>query len=177
MDNIYEKWDLYNVHRELTGETWERGSHEPLPHGMYHVIVSIWTVTPEGKILITKRHDQKSFGGLWENTGGAVVAGETSVHAAYRELEEEIGLVPGKRDLILLGDVWHPGSIIDAYMYVTDVQLEELRLQEDEVVDARLVSAGDIDEINRQGAMVPSVYKTFCCYRDNMKEVLGLDSF
>ena len=134
-------------------------------------------MTPDGRVLITKRHDKKSFGGLWENTGGAVVAGETSVQAAFRELEEETGLVPAKKELILLGDVWHPGSIIDAYLYVTDLDPDSLRLQEDEVVDARLVLPSDIDEINRNGDMVPSVYKTFCCYRENMKEILGLTKF
>ncbi len=172
-----ELWDLYDIHRDPTGETWERGSREPIPQGLYHVIVSIWTVTPDGRVLITKRHDKKSFGGLWENTGGAVVAGETSVQAAFRELLEETGLSPSRKEMLLLGEVWHPGSIIDAYMYVKDVKLDELKLQKDEVVDARLMLPSDIDEIHRRGDMVPSVYKTFCCYRDNMKEVLGLDSF
>ena len=57
-------------------------------------------------------------------------------------------------------------------MYVTDVDIRALKLQEDEVVDARLATADEIEKINATGDMVPSVYKTFCCYRDNMVEVL-----
>lgn len=164
------------MHRDLTGEVWERGTRAAIPKGRYHLIVSIWTMTPDGKVLITRRHDNKSFGGLWENTGGAVISGESSIQAAYRELSEEIGLHPGRRELIFLGDLWHPGSIVDTYMYVTDVDLESLELQEDEVVDAKLCTGDEIEQIHLAGEMVPSVYKTFCCYRDNMKDVLGIEN-
>lgn len=172
MNDTNEIWDLYDRYKDLTGETWERNSHEPIPHGRYHIIVSIWTVTPEGRILITRRHDDKSFGGLWENTGGAVIAGESSTKAAFRELNEEVGLKPGNRELIYLGDLWHPGSIVDTYMYVADIDIKALKLQEDEVVDARLATADELEQINAAGEMVPSVYKTFCCYRNNMQDVL-----
>ncbi|MCR5511040.1 MAG: NUDIX domain-containing protein, partial [Lachnospiraceae bacterium] len=118
----------------------------------------------------------KSFGGMWENTGGAVIAGESSLQAAYRELREEIGLTPGRRELIYLGDLWHPGSIVDTYMYVADIDPDTLNLQEEEVVDARLATSADIERINSEGRMVPSVYKTFCCYRSNMCDVLGVES-
>ncbi len=175
MENGSEKWDLYDRFKEITGETWERGSHEAIPRGRYHLIVSIWTMTPDGKILITRRHEGKSFGGMWENTGGAVIAGESSLQAAYRELGEEIGLHPGRRELIYLGDLWHPGSIVDTYMYVTDVDVSSLKLQEEEVVDARLATGDEITKIHTSGKMVPSVYKTFCCYRSNMQEILGID--
>ena len=171
-----ELWDLYDRYKDLTGETWERGSHEAIPRGRYHLIVSIWTMTPEGRILITRRHNDKSFGGMWENTGGAVIAGESSLQAAYRELSEEIGLKPGRRELIYLGDLWHPGSIVDTYMYVTDVDVGSLKLQEEEVVDARLATSADIEAIHSAGNMVPSVYKTFQCYRNDMKSVLGIDN-
>lgn len=168
-----ETWDLYDVHRDLTGETWERGTKSQIPQGRYHIIVSIWTVTPDGRILITKRHPAKSFGKMWENTGGAVISGETSIQAAYRELREETGLEPGKGKLLFLGDVWHPGFIVDAYLYVADVNPEELILQEDEVVEAKLVTEDELDEINAQGAMVPSVFKTFCCYRNEIRTVIN----
>ncbi len=176
MENATEKWDLYDRYKDITGEIWERGAHESIPRGRYHLIVSIWTMTPDGRILITRRHDDKSFGGMWENTGGAVIAGESSLQAAYRELGEEIGLHPGRRELIYLGDLWHPGSIVDTYMYVKDIEISDLSLQEEEVVEARFATSEEIRKINEEGNMVPSVYKTFCCYKQNMLDVLGLDN-
>lgn len=169
-----ELWDLYDLHRDLTGETWKRGTREPIPKGRYHIIVSVWTVTPSGKILITQRHPSKSFGGLWENTGGAVIAGETSEQAAVRELKEETGIDPGNQKLIFLGDVWHAGYVVDAYLYKADIELSELELQADEVTDAKLVSATDIENLHKEGKMVPSVFRTFCCYRKDIMSILGL---
>ena len=167
-----ELWDLYDMHRELTGETWKRGTKTPIPKGRYHIIVSVWTVTPSGKILITQRHPHKSFGELWENTGGAVIAGETSLDAAYRELSEEIGLDVDKDRLVMLGDVWHSGYVVDTYLYVSEIDIDKLVLQDDEVIDAKLVSEADIDSLHEQNMMVPSVYRTFCCYRQEINALI-----
>ena len=169
-----EIWDLYDVHRDLTGETWVRGTKAPIPRGKYHVVVSIWTYTPEGKILITRRHPGKSFGGLWENTGGAVISGESSLEAACRELLEETGIKPAADRLRFLGDVWHSGCIVDAYLYISDVDVNELTLQDGEVTEARLVTEDELDLMSKQGKVVPSVYRTFCCYRNDIKSVLGV---
>lgn len=169
-----ELWDLYDVHRNLTGETWKRGTKASIPHGRYHIIVSVWTVTPDGKILVTRRHHNKSFGGMWENTGGAVVSGETSEEAAYRELREETGLNPADGELRFLGDVWHPGYVVDAYLYVSKVDIDSLTLQSEEVIDAKLSTESEIDKLHTEGKMVPSVYRTFCCYRKDIKSLLGL---
>lgn len=169
-----ETWDLYDIHRDLTGETWERGTKTQIPQGRYHIIVSVWTVTPDGMILVTKRHPDKSFGRMWENTGGAVISGENSLQAAYRELKEETGLEAGKGQLRLLGDVWHPGFIVDTYLYITEVDPQKLILQDDEVIEAKLVTENELDELNGEGMMVPSVYKTFCCYREEIKVMAGI---
>lgn len=53
-----EVWDLYDEDREPLGITHERGI--PMKEGTYHVVVDIWTVTPEGKILLTQRHPEKN---------------------------------------------------------------------------------------------------------------------
>ena len=42
--------------------------------------------------MITQRHPDKKAGGMWEFSGGGVLAGETTKQAAVRELEEEIGI-------------------------------------------------------------------------------------
>jgi len=73
-----------------------------------------------------------------------------------------------------MGDVWHPGYVVDTYLYTTDLNISSLSLQEDEVIDARLSTPDEIDELHKGGMMVPSVYKTFCCYRRDIKSVLGL---
>ena len=57
--------------------------------GSAHLKSYILTANIKGELLLTKRHREKPFGGLWECTGGSVVAGENSLSGAKRELQEE----------------------------------------------------------------------------------------
>ena len=88
-----ELWDLYDEHRAPLGRTHQRGL--PLAPGEYHLAVIVVIVNSRGEVLLTRRSPEKAVcPGWWENTGGAVQAGETSRQAILRELEEETGLAP-----------------------------------------------------------------------------------
>jgi len=45
-----------------------------------------------GHVLITERHCDGPFDGLWEFPGGKIQSGETSSKALKRELAEELGI-------------------------------------------------------------------------------------
>ena len=83
---MMEQWDLYDQNRCPLHRKHVRGM--PMQPGEFHVVVNVLSVDRQGNILITKRHPKKPFGGKWEVTGGSVLAGETSLHGAVRELEE-----------------------------------------------------------------------------------------
>lgn len=80
-----------------------------------HVAVAV--IEQEGRILISRRHDNAHQGGKWEFPGGKLEAGESVTEALARELDEELGIHPTKlRPLIrvrhqypqqqVLLDVW-----------------------------------------------------------------------
>ena len=102
MAQVSEKWDICDKDGEPTGKTIERADAMNLGKGMYHRVVSIYCLTPDGKILITQRADSKSHPHRWEVTCGSVLAGETEKEGAVRELKEETGLQVSEKDLVHL---------------------------------------------------------------------------
>lgn len=96
-----ELWDLYDREKHPLGRTIERG--KTLGAEEYHLTVNVLSVNAEGRLLITKRHPAKSHGGLWEISGGSVLAGETARQGAVRELFEETGLRAKESELTYCG--------------------------------------------------------------------------
>ena len=71
-----EKWDLFDRQRRPLGRTHERG--RPLEPGCYHLVAAVCVVDGRGRMLLTLRDKAKPvYPNCWENTGGAVLAGET----------------------------------------------------------------------------------------------------
>lgn len=162
-----EVWDLYDEDREPLGITHERGV--PMKEGTYHVVVDIWTVTPEGKILLTQRHPEKKFGLKWECTGGSVLAGESSVEGILRELKEEVGICAKPEELTLLDTVRLEERFVDTYISKRPVDLTKLKLQDTEVVDARLV---DFEELCREWEAGKVMPRRFARYKDKLRGYL-----
>ena len=92
--------DIYDIHRRPTGRVHKRGT--PWAQGDFGFVVCVWVYDGEGRVLLTRRAPQKSFPGTWENSGGAVKAGETSRQAVARELREETGIEAAEEEFQLL---------------------------------------------------------------------------
>ena len=72
--------DVYDENRQLTGKVHRRGTH--WSPGEYGLVVCVWVYDGRGHILLTRRAKGKSFSGTWENSGGAVKAGDAHRPAA-----------------------------------------------------------------------------------------------
>lgn len=55
-----EKWDIYDKYMKKTGKTCIRGEYE-LKENEYHLVVHIWIITKQGKILLTQRSERKQI--------------------------------------------------------------------------------------------------------------------
>jgi 8-oxo-dGTP pyrophosphatase MutT (NUDIX family) len=153
-----EIWDLYDRNRKPLGRTHVRG--EQLSEGEFYVVVNILSVNSDGRILITKRHPDKPWGGMWETTGGAVQAGETSLQGAVRELFEETGLKAEPCKLEYFGTIIKPltNGIRDYYLYRHDFSLSDIVLQDTETVDCRLVTPEELYEMAKNGEFLGFLY-------------------
>lgn len=160
---MIEYWDLYDADRKPLGRTIKRG--DAFAEGEYYVCCEVWIRNSEGKFLMTQRHPDKKAGGLWEFTGGGVLAGETTKQAAIREVQEEMGLWIEEPELSLLEVYQHKNYFMDIFVIQKDVDESALTLQPDEVVDAKWVSHEALLQMIEEKQTVWSVglrYQKYC---------------
>lgn len=161
-----ELWDLYNKNGEKTGERHERG--QPIPQGMYHLVVSAWIMNGQGQFLLSQRHPNKPYPLYWECTGGSVLAGENSLIGAIREVKEELGIELDRSTARLLFQTRRDSTqdFYDVWLFQTDVPIKALKLQATEVVNAQWVDKDELLDLFRAGRLHPlidyiSTYKIF----------------
>ena len=147
--------DLYTVDRELTGRTAGRG--EALEKGTYRMVIHVCIFNSRGEMLIQKRADDiVRWPSLWDvSVGGGAGAGDTSRIAAERETAEELGLdidFSNRRPVITVN---FSDGFDDFYAVETDLSLDDLHLQTDEVADARWASQEEIEAMIDDGRFIP----------------------
>lgn len=158
-----ELWDLYAYDQARddfipTGATAVRGTR--LPDGTYHRVVHAWIRNHEGKYLISQHCAQKSHALCWEPTGGSVLAGETSLDAACREVKEELGILlpPEKGQYLFRGVRHYEGcdDFVDVWLFDgAEVPQEEIKLQTEEVNAAMWVMPAGIHALRDCGFWMP----------------------
>jgi isopentenyldiphosphate isomerase len=151
-----EYWDLYNKDRIKLDKTHLRG--QKLNSGEYHIVVNIWIIN-NGKILLTQRHENKTFPLKWECTGGSVISGEDSFTGAMREVEEEIGIKLNKNNVKLIHSIIREDDIKDIYLFNENINIEETLLQENEVIDIKWVTKNELFEMKNNNEIAEPNYE------------------
>lgn len=171
---MVEKWDLFDKNRNSLKKIHLRGN--AFKEEEYHIVVDIWTVNSNNEILLTLRDSNKRmYPDLWENTGGAVLSGETSRDGAVRELYEETGIKAAKNELFLLGSKKSQFAFYDIYVIKKDLKLSDLQLQEGETVDSKWVSLNELDKMIKDGSLAPPVFKRLSLFRNKFESYILKD--
>ena len=157
-----ELWDAYDQDGRPLGFDLVRG--EPIPEGAWHVVVEIYAITTDGRVLVTKRHPDTHWRNHWEPTGGASLKGETPVEGALRELREETGIRVAAEQL-------HPvyvqarkersAAIFHCFAAFFDPQEQTIRLQEGETVDYQLLPYEEFKQFVRTEEFTAPVRERF----------------
>ncbi len=137
-----EKRDLYDINRNLTGETIYKG--DSIPNGKFILVVLSFIQNSKGEFLIQKRSVQK--GGKYASTGGHAKTGETSIQAMMTEINEEVGLNVNEDEL----DLFYSGRddidkvFFDLYYIKKDFSTDSLTLQKEEVESVKWMTVEEI---------------------------------
>ena len=151
--------DIYDRDRNLTGRIHRRGT--PWNKGEYGLVVCVWVYDGKGKVLLTRRAPQKSAPGTWENSGGAVKAGEDSLTAIVRELREETGIVAAPEEFELLDACTDRGTHYDHYCLLRDSAKVQVVLQPGETDGVQWATFADVHEMIRTRQICKVIGKQF----------------
>lgn len=154
-DRNVELRDLYDRDRQKLGVT--IGREEQPPKDTYWMAVHICIINRENQMLIQQRQtSKKTWPGFWDlSVGGGAIAGDNSRMAAERETMEELGIalnLTGKRPSFTAN--FYQG-FDDVYVVEMDVDLDKLKLQEDEVAAVKWATREEICDMIDGGTFIP----------------------
>lgn len=147
-----EYWDVYDAKgNKLAGRRSVRGKHD-LGYNEYHLVVYVWIINDKNEIIISKRQKGRTFENSWECTGGCALCGDTSLSAALREVNEELGLtLDAKKGELFKRYLrnYPPGAkaICDVWVFRQNFEESQFKIQLEEVSEARIVSAAQLREL------------------------------
>lgn len=154
-----EKVNVYNRNREITDKIKERNS---LEKGEYRISVHIWIINSKSELLIQQRSEtSKKFPSMWAQTGGGVLAGETSKEAVKREAKEELGINVEDEELYYISSYVRTRDIVDVWLVKKDIDIDDLELQKEEVAEAKFVSFEDFDNMIKDKKVVPTINPSY----------------
>lgn len=159
--------DVYDAQGNLTGKVHRRGT--PWKKGEYGLVVCVWVYDGRGNILMTRRAPQKSFAGTWENSGGAVRAGEQSRMAIARELFEETGISANPEEFEFLGAGRDGHAHYHFYCLKRQTPLADIVLQEGETDGVKWVAFSQIHEMIRRREICKIIARQFLRQEQDLK--------
>ena len=167
-----ELWDIYDKNREKTGRTHERGI--PVKEGDYHLVVHVWIVNDRGEFLIQKRQPWKEgWPNMWDGSAaGSAVVGDSSKVAAIRETKEELGVELDMSKGEILFTIKFSCGFEDIWLVRQNVDIKDIKLQYEEVADAKWASEKQIKQMIGDGEFIAFNYidKIFEMVTSNIKK-------
>ena len=155
-----ELLDVYDSNGKATGRVVIRGDKTVTLSDNEHIAVGvIFIQNSKGEFLIQKTSKEK--GGEYTSTGGHVDSGETPLESIKREVKEELGLNVDNDNIVELGYLLYDRPIRFMFYLKKDVDIQNLKLQQEEVENVEFMSIDKIKELIHQGLVLASHAKIF----------------
>lgn len=146
--------------------------------GDYHRAIAVLVINNNNEILMQKRSSNKKvYPNLWSIfVKGHVQAGESSIDACIRELNEEVGINITSNELNYLYTIYEEvikenfieRMFYDTYILRKDFNLNDITIQEEELSEIKLVDSNKVISLieNNDKSLVPNLedYKRIINY-------------
>lgn len=139
-----ELWDAYDKSfKKIEGVTLVRG--EKIVGDYYHMVCDVIVRHVDGTYLLMQRDYNKSHAGCWELTAGGSVLKDEQVEAgAFRELQEETGIVASTmRELGRDVSDYHRALYV-VYLCIVDCEKTSVKLQQGETIAYKWVTGDSL---------------------------------
>lgn len=141
--------DLYDINSNKTNKTYRKG--DLIPKGYYPMVVMVVIRNSKGEFLMQKRVESK--GGDWGVTGGHPKVGETPIEGIITEVKEELGLDFSKEKFIEYDAGCDGKDCYKMYFVNKDVNLENIKIQEEELTSVRWFSMEELQAMVDRGEL------------------------
>ena len=150
-----ELLDIYDNNAKRTGRTIIRGDKTAVLSKDEHIAVAvIFIENSDGQFLMQKTSAEK--GGKYSSTGGHLNSGETALETIKREVMEELNLDIYKDNIIDLGYLLYDQPLRYVFYLKKDVNINELKLQLEEVESVQYVSVEEVMNMIEQDTILKS---------------------
>lgn len=150
-----EMVDKLDNKRQMLNRTTERSEKI---EGEYRQSVHTWIMNSKGEFLIQKRSpNKKTFPNMWSQTGGGVDEGETTLQAALRECNEELGVSIDLNNIELILSFKRKFDFVDVWLVKQDIDISNIVLQEEEVSEVKWSSIDEIRELMKTDKLAKSI--------------------
>ena len=133
-----------------------------MPEGKYRLSIHIWIVNDKNEILIQQRSaSRKMFPNMWTNTGGACIAGETSIETVFREV------IPNIDNLELIASYKRKKDYVDVWLLRQNINIKDLKFNDNEVQAAKWATIEEWKKLLMEEQAVKSSTDYFLNYINN----------
>ena len=154
MENV----DIFNKRREKLENIRERGK---LGKNEYSISVHVWLLEDDKLWIQQRSNEKKIFPGLWEQSGGGVISGETSLEAVKRESKEELGLDIQDEEITYIGSYTRVKDIVDIWLVQRRFSEDKIILQDEEVANIKNVTFEEFDKMIENKEVVPTINPSY----------------
>ena len=152
-----EKRDFYDENSICLGVSYFKG--DPIPKGMYPMVVMVCIQNEKGEFLMQKRVPEK--GGDWGVTGGHPKSGETPIEGMITEIKEELGVFVDQKQLEVFSEGCDGVDCYKMYYLKTNYDINDFEIQKEELTEVKWFSMETLQEMVKNKILNPNQIACF----------------